>query len=60
MRNRMGDTGLPWGMPAEMLLKGSVWPSKESLSCLWVRKDWIQEMRLQGSLSCWRVARRLF
>ena len=60
MRKRIGETGLPWGMPEETWEKSWIEPSKLSLSILLTSQEEVQEIRLRGSPSCLRILRSLF
>ena len=57
IRNRIGEIGLPCGIPVLSDAKSSVWPSNDSLSNRLSKKEEVQEIRLVGSLRACRMAR---
>ena len=57
MRKKIGETGLPCGMPALISLNSSIWPSKASLRDLLDRKVLAQVIRLIGRPSLFSVSR---
>lgn len=55
MRNKTGDTGLPWGMPVSTVVNSSLWPSNAILSCRSLRKLATHAIRLGGRASCFNI-----
>jgi hypothetical protein len=51
IRNSIGDIGLPCGIPISTVLNSSTWPSKASLSVLFLRKEETHDIKLGGRLS---------
>jgi hypothetical protein len=60
IRKRIGETGLPWGIPVFIGKKSSIWLSKESRRVRLLRNNNIHEIRENSSLSFLRVDRSLF
>ena len=52
IKKRIGEIGLPWGIPAEIGEKSWVWLLKDSRSWRVVRKEFTQAIRLVGRPNC--------